>query len=238
MAKKYKKILFDLDNTLVDDDENRKYAIKEILIQRKEKVTDEKLERFIEIDNKFWQDRAEGKIKEPCEIKENDEKVNWLRAQRFIIYFNNITFEEAIEINKEYISLLGEKVVPIKNSTEILKYLFEKDYELYIITNGPTQAIKDKLNKINAQKYFKDTFSGDEAGRMKPHAQFFEVFFEKIGNYKREEMLIIGDELEKDVLGGIKNGIDTCWFNPGKLCNDQYQTNYEINELLEIKNIL
>ena len=33
MVKTYKKILFDLDNTLVDDDENRKYAIKQILIE-------------------------------------------------------------------------------------------------------------------------------------------------------------------------------------------------------------
>ena len=28
MLKNYKMLLFDLDNTLVDDDENRKYAIK------------------------------------------------------------------------------------------------------------------------------------------------------------------------------------------------------------------
>ena len=34
MLKKYKKILFDLDNTLVDDNENRKYAIKQILKER------------------------------------------------------------------------------------------------------------------------------------------------------------------------------------------------------------
>lgn len=51
-------------------------------------------------------------------------------------------------------------------------------------------------------------------------------------------MFIIGDELEKDILGGIQNGIDTCWFNPQKLCNNQYKTNYEIIELLELKNIL
>ena len=38
MQKKYKKLLFDLDNTLVDDDENRKYAIKQILLERNDKV--------------------------------------------------------------------------------------------------------------------------------------------------------------------------------------------------------
>ena len=51
MQKKYRKLLFDLDNTLVDDDENRRYAITQILIERKEKVTTKKIESFIKIDN-------------------------------------------------------------------------------------------------------------------------------------------------------------------------------------------
>ena len=61
MLKIYKKLLFDLDNTLVDDDENRRYAIKQILIERKENVNDEKIEKFINLDNQFWKDRAECK---------------------------------------------------------------------------------------------------------------------------------------------------------------------------------
>ena len=60
MIRKYKKLLFDLDNTLVDDDENRKYAFEKILVQRKEQVTNEKLEKFIQLDNQYWKDRAEG----------------------------------------------------------------------------------------------------------------------------------------------------------------------------------
>lgn len=132
MIKKYKKLLFDLDNTLVDDDENRKYALEKILNQRKEQVTNEKLENFIELDNQFWRDRAEGKIKNPYKFKTNEEKTTWVRAQRFIKYFNNITLEEAIEINDNYINFLKEKIIPIPNSTEILKYLYDKKYELYI----------------------------------------------------------------------------------------------------------
>ncbi len=74
MQKVYKKLLFDLDNTLVDDDENRKYAIKKILLERNDAVTSEKLERFIELDNQFWKDRAEGRIKNPYRFKTNKEK--------------------------------------------------------------------------------------------------------------------------------------------------------------------
>ena len=128
MLKIYKKLLFDLDNTLVDDDENRRYAIKQILIERKENVTDEKIENFINLDNQFWKDRAEGKIKDPHNFK--------------------TSFEEGKEINKKYINFLSKNIVPIKNSQEILKYLYEKQYELYITTNSPTKVVNDKLNKI------------------------------------------------------------------------------------------
>lgn len=239
MPKIYKKLLFDLDNTLVDDDENRKYAIKQILIERKENVTDEKIENFINLDNQFWKDRAGGKIKDPYEFKTNEEKTQWVRAQRFIKYFNNILFEEGIEINKKYINFLKRNIVPIKNSQEILKYLYEKQYELYITTNSPIKVVNDKLNKINAQKYIKEVFTAEEAGYMKPHNEFFKKFFHKINTYDKDDMLIIGDELDKDVLGGIQNGIDSCWFNMKKIKNDTHlRPTYEINSLLELKNIL
>ena len=73
---------------------------------------------------------------------------------------------------------------------------------------------------------------------MKSHREFFDKFFSKTNNYNTEEMLIIGDELEKDILSGIQNKIDTCWFNPKKLNNNKYKTNYEICDLLELKKIL
>lgn len=138
MQKNYRRLLFDFDNTLVDDDENRRYTIKKILIERKENVNDEKIENFINLDNQFWKDRA-----------------------------------------------------------------------------------------------------AEKAGHMKPHNEFFEKFFRKIGTYEKDDMIIIGDELEKDILGGIKNSIDSCWVNIKKLENNTtLRPNYEINDLIELKNIL
>lgn len=235
----YKKLLFDLDNTLVDDDENRKCAIKKILTERNENITDKKIQDFIELDNQFWKDRASGKIKDPYKFKNNEEKTKWVRAQRFIRFFNNITFEEAIKINTNYINFLTDNIVPIENSNEILKYLYNKKYEIYIITNGPDIAIKNKLDKINVKKYIKCTFSSEEAGYMKPRPEFFEKFFRKINCAKKEDMLIIGDELEKDILGGIQNGIDSCWVNiKNQPNNTNLKPTYQINNLIQLKNIL
>lgn len=239
MQKEYKKLLFDLDNTLVDDDENRKYAIKKILLEKVGTASDNELDRFIKLDNQFWTDRAEGKIKDPYEFKTNEEKTEWIRAQRFINYFEDITLEEAVKISNKYIDILKEHIVPIKNAKEVLQYLYEKGYEIYIVTNSPTRVVKDKLSKINVDKYIKDTFSAEEAGHMKPHNMFFKGFFDKINSHEKENMLIIGDELEKDIQGGIKEGIDTCWFNIKNIDNDtNFKPVYEIKELIELKDIL
>ena len=238
MAKIYKKILFDLDNTLIDDNENRRYAMRKILSDRKESVTEEKLEKFIDLDDKYWQDRAEGKIKDPYKFKLLEEKTTWVRAQRFVMYFD-CSFEEAVKINERYIEYLKEVIFPIDNAKEILEYLNKKQYEIYIVTNGPEEPVENKLNSINAIKYIKSVFTAEEAGYMKPHKEFFDKFFEKIDTYKKDDMLIIGDELEKDVLGGIQNGIDSCWFNAKNIENTTgIKPNFEINNLVDLENIL
>ena len=74
---------------------------------------------------------------------------------------------------------------------------------------------------------------------MKPHYEFFESFFNKINSYEKNDMIIIGDELEKDVAGGVQNGIDSCWFNMKKNKNNtEIKPTYEINNLLELKEFL
>ncbi len=239
MRKKYSQVLFDLDNTLVDDDANRRFAIEQILIERKDPDYKKKADSFVAFDTKFWSDRAAGIIQDPYEFETIEEKTRWIRAERFIRFFGDVSFDEGVEINRKYITYLNEHIVPIKNAEEILRYLYEKSYEIYIVTNGPIKAIDYKLGKLNAIQYVKRIFSAEEAGFMKPSDEYFEKFFQAIGPHDRGEMIIIGDELDKDVLGGIRNGIDSCWVNFKKSKNNsELIPSYEINELIELKSFL
>ena len=53
------------------------------------------------------------------------------------------------------------------------------------------------------------------------------------------EMLIIGDELEKDVARGNQNGIDSCWLNMKKAGNNtKIKPTHEIEDLIELKKFL
>lgn len=231
----YTTIIFDLDDTLSDNRKNMQGAFKKVV---GEKYSDKEFERFNEIDQRIWKERAEGIIKNPREGMTKEEVTEWIRAQRFIKYFENITYEEAVKCNDLYVEGLKEKAEPINGALEILKYLKEKNYNIIIATNGPSDALPAKLNKLKIDKFVDLTFAADECGNMKPHTHFYEALFDKINYHNKEKMLFIGDELDKDIKGGNNFGIDTCWFNNKNEECVEYIPTYEIHDLIELKKIL
>ncbi len=231
----YTTIIFDLDDTLSDNRKNMQGALKKVV---GEKYSDKEFEKFNKIDQRIWKERAEGIIKNPREGMTKEEVTEWIRAQRFIKYFENITYEEAVKCNDLYVEGLKEKAEPINGALEILKYLKEKNYNIIIATNGPSDALPAKLNKLKIDKFVDLTFAADECGNMKPHTHFYEALFDKINYHNKEKMLFIGDELDKDIKGGNNFGIDTCWFNNKNEECVEYIPTYEIHDLIELKKIL
>lgn len=235
----YKTIIFDLDDTLTNDRENVREAFKIVLKYVNEDYTDEKFDRFYKIDKKTWRDRAAGKIITPYE-DDKYKKAEWIRAYRFLEYFNNnISYDEAVNINNIYMNGMKEKVVSREGALDIIKYLYDKKYNLIIATNGPILPLQTKLEKMKIEKYFSTVFSAEEVGFMKPHKEFYKGLLRKSRNLVKTDILFIGDELEKDIKGGIENNIDTCWYNYNREENlSKYIPKYEINKLEELKMIL
>lgn len=234
----YKTIIFDLDDTLTDDCENVRQAFKIVMDYKNEQYTSEKFERFYAIDKQTWSDRAKGKLITPYEDNK-EKKAEWIRAHRFIKYFNNeITYDEGVKINNIYMEGLKENVVSQKGSYEIIKYLYEKGYKIIIATNGPIVPLNTKLDKLKITNFIDTVFSAEEVGFMKPHKEFYKGLFKKAQIKNSKDILFVGDELEKDIKGAIENNIDTCWCNYKNEINNKYRINYEINKLENLMEIL
>ncbi len=60
-----------------------------------------------------------------------------------------------------------------------------------------------------------DIFISEDVGAEKPSPFFFEKVLSSLGSAGGEEVLIVGDSLTSDVLGGKNAGIKTCLFSPG-----------------------
>lgn len=235
----YKTIIFDLDDTLTNDLENIKYAFKNLLKYKNEEYTDEKFSKFYAIDKRIWSDMAKGKIITPYE-NNLEKKVEWIRAKRFIEYYgeDKISYNDAVNANNIYINLMKDHVVSQEGVLETIKYLWNKKYRIVIATNGPIIPLKSKVNKLGITNYIDTIFSAEEIGFMKPNEKFYSALLKKLKINEKSEILFIGDDIEKDIEGGIQVGIDTCWCNYSNATNTICKPKYEIHKLEELKNVL
>lgn len=235
----YKTIIFDLDDTLTDDLENTRNAFKIVMKYINQKFTEEDFLRFHEIDVTTWRDRAAGKIITPYD-DDKLKKTEWIRSSRFRKYFGeeNISYEDSVELNNVYMEGMKEKVVARPGALDLIKYLSESGFRLAIATNGPRIPLQTKIEKLGISNYINTVFSAEEVGFMKPHPIFYDGLIKKLGITNKKEVLFVGDDLEKDIKGGIENGLDTCWCNYNNGINNKYRCKYQITKLEDLKSIL
>lgn len=238
--KKYEKLIFDLDDTLMDNRENVKYAFRKLLKQRGEFYTDTKFEEFYKLENSFWKAWQKKEIIVPDEYNTSIEKrKNWLRARRFQLYYKEkIKLEEAKKLNDLYIEYLKDKVIPVKDAHKVIKEL-AKDYEIIVATNGPVLALEEKIQKLQIRQYVTQTFSAEEIGKMKPDKAFYLGIMKKIHYHKKDKMLVIGDSLLSDIKGANDMGIDCIWFNAKQeTIEEGYSPNKVITQLTQLLSLL
>jgi 2-haloacid dehalogenase len=106
-----------------------------------------------------------------------------------------------------------------------------------IVTNGLADVQRPRLQNSPIQPFIEKIFISEEMGVAKPETAFFDRVFESIGRPERKQVLIIGDSLTSDMLGGIQYGLDTCWFNPAHQSTELPVT-YQIHHLPELIQIL
>ncbi len=235
----YKTIIFDLDDTLTNDFENTKSAFSIAMKYKGQEFTEDDFLRFHEIDVQTWKNRAAGKIVTPYD-DDKIKKTEWIRASRFIKFFGeeNISYEEAVELNNVYMEGMKAKVVARPGAFETIKYLSENGYRLAIATNGPRIPLQTKIEKLGISSYVNLIFSAEEVGFMKPSPIFFEGLLKKLGVTDKKEVLFVGDDLDKDIKGASENGLDACWCNYNNEENSEYRCRYQIKRLEELKSIL
>jgi putative hydrolase of the HAD superfamily len=218
-------IFFDLDHTLWDFEKNSALTFQKILLKNSVSVRlTDFLEVYIPINFEFWKYYREGKIS-----KEE------LRFQRLKITFDRLghpVSNELIHIlSDEYIEYLSSFTHLFPNTTEVLDYL-KPNYKLHIITNGFQEIQDKKLRSSKINIYFDQVINSEMAGVKKPDPRIFELALRK-ANVLPHKSLMIGDNLEADILGAKAVGLHTLHFNannePGHEFCDM------IHDLSEIK---
>lgn len=175
-----KRIIFDLDNTLIPWKDE--YA------------------------GGFYQAVKEFNL--PIDITKENEMYTTFEKQYSAYTIKNIKehLEKFFEmpISEEFINAwlnnLGNMSEEIPEINDTLEYLKEK-YELVVLTNGFKESQEKRLVKARMRGYFTEVYGGDKY--MKPDPRSFEL---ARGPHLPEECLMVGDSLTNDILPAKKLG--------------------------------
>ena len=221
-----KHVFFDLDHTLWDFETNSDLAFNKVFTTFNIN-TDLKdfLKVYKPINFEYWKLYREEKIS-----KEN------LRYGRLKDAFDAINFSISDDlINNiaiEYLNFLPEFNFLFDGTFELLDYLKEK-YELHIITNGFEEVQSQKMISSKIHHYFKEVITSESVGVKKPNPKVFKFALE-VAKAKKEESIMIGDNLEADIQGALKVGLSAihCNFDNQIIENKNVVS---VSSLLEIK---
>lgn len=145
-------------------------------------------------------------------------------------------FEIGIEdFNAYWNAHLWEFTIPFEETKRTLDILKEK-YQLGIITNGPSDGQRKKIEKAQIQDYFDDEHiivSGDHPF-SKPDPEIFLLACERL-HVKPEEAVYVGDLYSRDVLGAHRAGLTPIWIwtHGNRRDSNNVITIHGIEEILE-----
>jgi putative hydrolase of the HAD superfamily len=230
--KKYKQIIFDLDNTLWNFEKNSKESLLQVYTKHKLDQKFESFEKFFEIYETYnldlWDQYRKGLIAKFA--------LGLNRFAKTLATVNIFEDEFAQKLNTEYLANTTTKTELIPHAFEILLYLKDK-YLMHILTNGFFEVQFLKLRNSKLETFFQNLITSEEAGALKPSPKIYKYALDKI-IAQPEECIIIGDNYEIDIIGAQNVGIDQIFFNSKNVEIHGDKPTFIVNSLDEIKNIL
>jgi putative hydrolase of the HAD superfamily len=231
--KSYRHLFFDLDHTLWDFETNAIETLHQLyddyqLARYTTFTRQDFTTRYSEVNHALWRLYQSNKISQ-----------QQLRSARFVRTLTRLGVpEEEIptDISTQFTAILPLKSAVFPHTHEVLRYLVAKGYILHLITNGFEEIQHIKLASSSLTPYFQEVITSETSGCLKPDPRMFAHALTRAGATAAES-LMIGDNLECDVLGAYNAGIDQVYFNPEKRRHFA-QTTYEISSLNELRTFL
>ncbi|AMR27022.1 HAD family hydrolase [Hymenobacter psoromatis] len=231
--KAYRHLFFDLDHTLWDFETNANETLEQLfteydLARHGLFSFAEFSARYRDVNHALWRLYQSNKVTQ-----------KQLREVRFVRTLTRLGVAEAdvpTDMSARFTDILPHKAAVFPHTHEVLGYLQGKGYRLHLITNGFEDVQHIKLKSSDLTRYFEEVITSEHSGHLKPDPRMFAHALARTGATAAES-LMVGDNLECDVLGAYNSGIDQVYFNPDKRRHFA-ETTYEISSLDELRDFL
>ena len=232
--RKYHNLFIDFDDTLYDTYGNAVISLRETFEAFQLGRWFPKPEVFYDaywaanID--LWKRYSQGEITRDFLIVE--------RFRRPLSEGTGLEVTEALclEMSDRFLDFCSGKPGVVEGAHELMDYLRSKGYRMHMCSNGFHEVQYKKLAACGLRDYFDTIILSEDAGANKPSPLYFDYAFRTSGADKATT-LMIGDNLQTDIIGAHDAGMDTILFNRWRVEPSPIPT-YTVATLREIKEIL
>ena len=231
---KYKDLFIDFDDTLYDTYGNAVIALRETFEAFR-------LERFFADPQVFydaywaanidlWTRYSKGEITRPYLIVERFRRP--LSAGQGL----DVTEPFCLEMSDKFLEFCSSKPGVVEGAHELMDYLKHQGYRMHMCSNGFHEVQYKKLAACGLKDYFDTIILSEDAGANKHSMQYFDYALRQSGADIATTMMI-GDNLQTDIMGANRAGLDTILFNRWGIEPSSVPT-YTVETLRDIMKIL
>lgn len=222
--KSYEWILFDADDTLFHFDA---FSGLQLMFSRHGvEFAEHDYHAYQAVNKPLWIEYQSGRI-----------DAQQLQRERFQLWADKLQIA-ANELNSAYLTTMAEICTPLDGAVSLLGAL-RGEARLGIITNGFTELQEARLARTGLAHHFDVLVISEQVGMTKPHREIFDHALALMGDPARDRVLMVGDNTDSDILGGINAGLDTCWVNAdGRAAPADLTPTYEVTSLAELERLL
>lgn len=225
----YNCVLLDFDETLVSFKESEAISITKVYNKYGIPATEENIQLYHEENERLWREFEKGNIK-----KKDIQKNRFNKVVEVFGLKNNM----ADQMNRDYVNYLKNSAILFDGAIEFLEDI-EDHVTIAIVTNGIESVQQNRLKLSRVIDFVDGVFTSEKSGYNKPDKRIFLNALKTLGIENYKKVIVVGDNLQSDIKGGINAGLDTCWVN---FENAENTTNitpkYIARDFTELKNII
>ena len=207
---RYKDLFIDFDDTLYDTHGNAVIALSETFeafhLERWFSDPQVFYDAYWMANIDLWSRYSKGEIDRPFLIVERFRRP--LSEGKGL----EVTKELCLEMSDRFLDFCSSKPVVVEGAHELMDYLKQKGYRMHMTSNGFHEVQYKKLEACGLRDYFDTIILSEDAGVNKPSPLYFDYALRQSGA-SRETTLMIGDNLQTDILGAMNAGFDAMLFN-------------------------
>ncbi len=225
----YTHVLFDADDTLFDFQSGCRIALGQTVLALTGREYPDAFEVYLTHNHRWWDAFERGEV-----------TMEQLSTGRFVDFAAAMDFDTAASPEQwrdEYQKNLGACTLMVDGARELC-FRLKGQCRMYIVTNGIAAVQRDRMSRSEVRDCFEELFISQELGCRKPQREYFDIVLGRLGDVKKENILVVGDSLTSDVAGAAAAGLDVCWFNPQGKAPGELRPTYTISRLEQAESII